>query len=167
MVINMKKIILCAVTLLVCSPVVTHAFVASNQAAFVVDEQHALYVLEFELGHSQHETRVPTFSQQGIGMATNTISFLFDGAAIDGSTKVVSGLFSTAPQREGQYVVAAGTKATFTFAVLVETEQDGLFPRAVRVTAVPFTLHSIDTSWQNGLSVGELASFYTPTLLTK
>jgi len=144
-------------------PTSAHAYFTTRQAAVTIDNDTAIFTIDFKFGHASHDIYIPIAALNTPKQSSSALSYQIlnsEGEIAKGATTAI--VLSTAQVKDGMYVIQKGTAKTFTFLVFftpdtIKTESTA----RAQVTNLPF---SFDGTKQLALNTSELTYYTTPTI---
>ncbi len=167
----MHKLSLHTLTLLLlaglASPV--FAYTSSDQTTTRLTPLTGLYTVTYSFGHGSRDLYLPIGTERDLayGDSSDRLGYsVTDGAG--GTTDAASTaalVFSDATIENGQYLVPAGTRSTFTFVAFVRTPAEAAATDyGIKVNHLPFTMVVDGNSTDQQLNQVELREYQTAAI---
>lgn len=162
----MKRLSLVATTVVMfLMPAGAHAYVTTGQDAVRVTGSSAIYLIEFEFGHGDHEIHIPVFARDTDDASREFLSYgLFDdeNRRVNGITSAGI-VLANAPIEDGRYIIPAGESRTLTLLVIASVPTE--VPIANIYSEVTYLPFSFDGENELQLNPSELQYYRTPSLV--
>ena len=154
-----------------CVPINVSAYFTTNQAAYKIDDTHAVFVLEYKFGHKDNDMYLPMLTERdllfknkkrdrvGYTLRTRTGEVTHEGAT--------QGLvLSSAPIVDGMYKLEKGKVHKLWLVVALTTEKDLTASKyALQVEKLPFLMGKDALRLQKlQLNPSELQYYVTPNV---
>ncbi len=138
----------------------TQAYFTTSQKTIELDNGAALFLVDYEFGHKNHEIQMPFKIINADSKATDTLSFAIvdkDNGKIPGKASAI--IVSNTPLKKGLYSIPAGLQKKFTLIVVFTPSASTTEDYRLQVTNLPF---NFDGKQQLQLNPSELKYYTTP-----
>lgn len=149
--------------LLLLTPHMSEAYVATSKDAFTVDGKTGVFLIEYSFGHTKYPLIMPLHAQRQI-LSTNTVlSYdIIDEHGTPGHGTAYGIVLSDTPHAKGVYEIPRDTQASFRLLVLyTRTPEEVGTPFRLQVTSLPFEFKNRE---HLSLNPSELQYYVTPSL---
>lgn len=141
-----------------------NAYETTDQAAVQVTSTSAIYLIEFEFGHGDHDIHIPVRAHDSTERSRDFLSYRFvndDDERIE-NVRSAGIVLSDTPIEDGNYVIPEGERRTLTLLVVASAEDISTTPMSAHVTSLPF---SFDGEEELQLNPSELQYYRTPAVV--
>lgn len=156
--------------LFACAPHAVLGYFTTGQSALKINDQVALYALEYTFGLEDHDIYMPIVSTRGLSHESDAPQVGFT-LREDGEEAVTHGtaaglVLSGAPIVDGMYKIAKDTAQKMTLFVVFATEADTLeADYALQIDRLPYYVDKGDDELQElSLNPSELQYYITPEI---
>lgn len=142
----------------------TWAYVTTDQHAFLVTGKSAIYAIEFEFGHGDHEVHIPVLARDTMQTSRDFISYTLQNDEGEQVSNVQSAgiVLGNAPIEDGVYKVPKGEKRAFTLLVIASATAE--MKTTDMYTQVQYLPFSFDGEEPLQLNPSELQYYKTPSV---